>query len=138
MYLRMRGRLVASMCLGIAFCFSGSSLAAEANYRLETKPVRRVKATLTTAVDAPRLMAKEWIVSAPAVPELPSQRDVVQSLSVANTISRESSSLKREIFSAGCDRGFAKRKKSAVALRRVSCDVNVTAAGREWCCGIAL
>ncbi len=139
MYLRMRGRLVASMCLGVAFCFIGSSLAAEAPYRLETMPVRRVKATLTTTVDAPRLIAKEWIVSAPAVPELPSQRDVVQSLSVANTLARESSPLHREILSAARNDGrIAARQASAVADCQVSCDANVTAACPVWFAGLAL
>ncbi len=121
MYLRMRGRLVFSLSLIVAYCFIGSSVAADratdsAIYRLETKPVRRVKATLTTVVDAPCLMAQEWIVSAPAVPELPSQQDVVQSLSVANKMTRESSLLKREILSACVTTAGSQRGKHRLSM----------------------
>ena len=110
-----------SLCLGVAFCLLdlwwrliGRPI--RRLYRLETKPIRRVKATLTTTVDAPHLAAHGVDRVGTAVPELPSQRDVVQSLSVANTITRESSPLKREIFSARVATAGSQRGKHRLSL----------------------
>jgi transglutaminase-like putative cysteine protease len=121
MYLRMRVCVVIASVFVASLYFADSCLSAEGaigspRYSLETKPVRRVKAALTTTVDAPHLVAREWIISAPAMPELNSQRDIVQSLSVKNARSRESSPLARELFSARVESGNSRQRQHRLSL----------------------
>jgi transglutaminase-like putative cysteine protease len=121
MYLRMRvcGVIVSGFVASLYFadvCLSADRAIGSTHYSLETKPVRRVKATLTTMVDAPNLVVREWVISAPAMPELPSQRDIVQSLSIKNARSRESSPLARELFTARLQTDSSRRSQHRLSL----------------------
>lgn len=67
---------------------------------LEVKDARRVSAVLTFEVTYPNLKAAEWVVFAPAAPELPGQADVKTTLDPAGTPAKDRSPLGRALVTA--------------------------------------
>jgi len=67
-------------------------------YKLETKPTRRVVATLTTDIAHPDATVDEWYLYAPEVPNLPSQEKVKTTFSPEGTVVKEASAEKRPFF----------------------------------------
>jgi transglutaminase-like putative cysteine protease len=66
-------------------------------YALDAKPVRRVRAVLTTDIAHPNAKVDEWIVLAPDAPSLPSQRDVKTTFTPPGQVVEEFSPLKRRM-----------------------------------------
>ncbi|WZP00810.1 transglutaminase-like domain-containing protein [Isosphaeraceae bacterium EP7] len=66
----------AALALLAALVPAPAAVAAGPKYAIESKPSRRVEATLTLAISAPQLKADEWDVFVPKIPALPCQSAV--------------------------------------------------------------
>lgn len=81
----------------IAYTQDGSQFDSEAQYVLESRPVRHIQVTLTTELALPNAKIEEWFIYAPQVPNLPGQRDVVCRFAPAGRTVQELSPLKRPV-----------------------------------------
>jgi transglutaminase-like putative cysteine protease len=77
-----------------------AAVAAEPGYRLETRPARRVTATLTFEAQADKLEASEWIVFAAAAPATAGQSHVRSRMEPAGKVVAERSELERPVLFA--------------------------------------
>jgi transglutaminase-like putative cysteine protease len=67
-------------------------------YKIESKPSRRIEAVATVSVHCPRFRADKWNVLVAVAPELPSQRDVSTALAPGGESKTETSAYKRPIL----------------------------------------
>ncbi len=73
---------------------------ANAHYKLSVWPVKTVQATHDYEMKIPSIAASEWIVIAPAPPELPSQTDVHNVLEPGGALVEELSPMHRPLLTA--------------------------------------
>ena len=73
---------------------------AKSAYRIDAKPIRRIKATLTVDIVVPKADVAEWFLYAPKTPTMPNQRDVKTSFFPAATTIEELSFFKRPLWFA--------------------------------------
>ena len=69
-------------------------------FRIEAKPVQRVKAELTTVIAYPNAKVDEWYVFAPEAPNMPGQRNVRTTFAPNGTIIHEFGELHRPLLLA--------------------------------------
>jgi hypothetical protein len=91
----------AGVLVVVLFAFVPLVQAAEPpGYVVETTPTKTVEAVFSYSVQAPKLVAKEWIVFAPRLPEVPAQSRLKSTLEPGGKNAEDLSELRRPLIVA--------------------------------------
>lgn len=86
--------------LALAASLAAAAAAETPRYALEVKDNQSVVGVVTYRVSCPKIQATEWVVFAPAAPELPGQTQVKTSMTPAAVAAKEKSPLARPLLMA--------------------------------------
>ncbi|MBL9084073.1 MAG: transglutaminase family protein [Planctomycetales bacterium] len=93
-------RLVVSLLMAATIISSRQAAAADVPYSIERRESQRIQATLTFAIEVPKLKATDWVVVVGKPPELPSQSDVSSHLDASAASHVEVGGIGRSVLRA--------------------------------------
>ena len=96
----LRNIPITAFAIALVLVYARGARAAEPAYKLQTREVGRVTATMTHEIRCDKLVADEWLLFAPALPETAGQTDVRSQMKPAAKEISDLSPLKRPLLLA--------------------------------------